>query len=144
MRYLTYCALLVAITSCSPREKKDDVSKSTKSIKLGASDKEPLKKFTYKDVARFTIASIMGQDPASIDAKLEVDVYHLKCSRKSDNKMFFYKVTFKGSEVIWGVEDGRWRDSDADEKISFIEKGNRLEIIQTFSDGSESIDKYPL
>jgi len=144
MRNLTYFVLLVAITSCSQREETPAGSNSTHSIKLGALDKEPLKKFTYKDVAIFTIASMMGQDPASIEAKLDGDVYHLKYSRKSDDKMFFYKVTFKGRKVIWGIKDGRWRNSDADEKISFIEKGNSVEIIQTFSDGSESIDKYPL
>ena len=143
MKYLYYI-LLLAISSCSPKEETTAESNSTDSIKLGASDKEPLKQFTYEDVAIFTIACVMGQDPGSIEAKLEVDVYHLKYSRKSDSKMFFYKVKFKGSQVVWGLEDGRWRDSDADEKISFIEKGNRVEIIQTFSDGSESIDKYPL
>lgn len=98
--------------------------------------------FTYEDVARYTMASIMGQSPKIITSVKKGNLYYVSYIRKSDRKKFDYKIKFNGNKILWSNIDGRWRDSKYDEKISFIEKNNKLSIIQTFSDGSQDIQEY--
>ncbi|MCM0666225.1 hypothetical protein [Flavobacterium tyrosinilyticum] len=49
-----------------------------------------------------------------------------------------------GNKILWANIDGRWRDSKYDEKITFVEKDNKLEIIQTFDDNSQDIQEYKI
>lgn len=105
-------------------------------------EEAPLKTFTYEDIARYTMASIMGQPPKIITSIKKGNLYYVSYIRKSDRKKFDYKIKFEGNKIIWSNIDGRWRDSQYDEKISFIENNNKLSIIQTFSDGSQDIQEY--
>jgi len=62
--------------------------------------------------------------------------------RKSDSKLFEYKIKFEGFNIIWGSLDGRWRETPDDEKLKFLEVGNTLKITQTYSDGSENTKEF--
>jgi len=61
-----------------------------------------------------------------------------------------YKCYVNGDRVMWGVHKaptitaGRWRNHPADERIRYEVKGNRVVIIQEYSDGSQSEDIYDL
>ncbi|RTY68364.1 hypothetical protein [Flavobacterium sp. LB2P53] len=101
-----------------------------------------LKNFTYEDIARFTIASVMGQPIKIVKATKNNDLYFVTYLRKSDKQKFEYKVKFDGNDVIWASIEGRWRNSKYDEKISFEENGEKLKIITTFSDMSQDIQEY--
>lgn len=105
-------------------------------------DINSLKNFSYEDVARYTIASVMGQPSSIIKATKKNDYYYVFYIRKSDSQKFDYKVKFIGNRIIWASLDGRWRDSEYDEKISFTEKENKLNIINSYSDGSEGIEEF--
>ncbi len=105
-------------------------------------DINSLKNFSYEDVARYTIASVMGQSSSIIKATKKNDYYYVFYIRKSDSQKFDYKVKFIGNRIIWASLDGRWRDSEYDEKISFTEKENKLNIINSYSDGSEGIEEF--
>lgn len=95
-----------------------------------------LQEFTYEDLARYTISYLMGQQPKIIQSKKEKDYYRVSYKRPSDAKLFEYRIKFEGSVIFWASYDGRWRSDPADEKITFVENGKRIKIIQTFSDGS--------
>jgi hypothetical protein len=99
-----------------------------------------LKNHTYEQVSRYAIASIMNHDPKTIVVKKSDDIYY--ATYMGADIYYTYKVTFKGDQILWAVKEGRWRDTDADEKIYFEEEGVDIKIIQSFSDGSESIDVY--
>lgn len=116
-----------------------DVPKETIGV-----EKNILKNFTYEDVARYTMATVMGQPSSIIKALKKDELYYVSYVRKSDSQKFEYKVKINGNQIVWtGIEKGqRWRDSEYDEKISFAEKGNKLNIISTYSDGSEGIEEF--
>ncbi len=69
-------------------------------------------------------------------------MYYVSYIRKSDKQKFDYKIKFEEDKIFWANIDGRWRDSKYDEKITFVENGNKLDIIQIFSDGSQDIKVY--
>lgn len=102
-----------------------------------------LKNFTKSDVAKYTIASIMGQSPSIIKTRKDGENYIVFYSRPSDGQKFSYKIKFENeNKVIWGNSDGRWRDSSYDEKITYAEDNGKLTVIQTFEDGSSTKDVY--
>jgi hypothetical protein len=101
-----------------------------------------LQNFAYEDIARYTIASVMGQPTEIITATNNKNLYFVSYIRKSDKQRFDYKIKFEGNKIIWASIDGRWRNSEYDEKISFEENGEKLKIITTFSDMSQDIQEY--
>ena len=101
-----------------------------------------LKNFTYEDIARYAIASVMGEPIKIIKATKTKDLYFVSYFRKSDKKKFDYKIKFEGNQILWSNFDGRWRNSEYDEKISFEEDAEKLIIITTFSDMSKDIQEY--
>jgi hypothetical protein len=107
-------------------------------------EKNILKNFTYEDVARFTMATVMGQPSNIIKVFKKDDLYYVSYVRKSDSQKFDYKVKIVENQIVWaGAEKGqRWRDSAYDEKISFTEKGDKLNIITTYGDGSEGVEEF--
>ncbi len=101
-----------------------------------------LTNFTEKDVARFTMSSIMGQPSKKIKVQKENGLYFVSYVRKSDSKQFEYKIRIDDNKIVWANIDGRWRDSEYDERISFEEDGDKLKITQTFSDGSSYVKVF--
>lgn len=101
-----------------------------------------LENFSYEDIARYTMSDVMGQPAKTIKVTKSKDLYYVSYIRKSDSQKFSYKIKFDGNKILWANIDGRWRNSEYDEKISFTEKNNKGSIIQTFSDNSEDIKEY--
>lgn len=134
--------IILLIFSCKQKEQEEIIEESIQIPKTTQIEKIVLKSFTYEDVARYTMASIMGQAPKIIKATKNDDLYYVSYIRKSDKQKFEYKIKFEDDKIFWANIDGRWRDSKYDEKISFTENGERLKIIQTFSDGSEDVQEY--
>lgn len=138
MRSIIPFLAILLIVSCKQKEQKE----STQIPEITKIEKVVLKNFTYEDVARYTMASVMGQAPKIIKAIKNDDLYYISYTRKSDKQKFEYKIKFDDDKILWANIDGRWRDSKYDEKISFTENGDKLNIIQTFSDGSEDVQEY--
>jgi hypothetical protein len=51
-------------------------------------------------------------------------------------------MKIEGKKIVWANIDGRWRDGQYDERISFEENGNKLIINQIYSDGSVDAKEY--
>jgi hypothetical protein len=131
------------IISCKQSEQKETIAEEQiQTQEITKVEEIILKTFTYKDIARYTMAAIMDHSPKIIKATKNNDLYYVSYIRKSDNQKFEYKIKFNGNKILWANIDGRWRDSQYDEKISFVDKDNKINIIQTFSDGSEYIKEY--
>ncbi len=136
---------VIAIFMINCNQKKNDIQPNEQALPetvIETSDNIVLKNFTYEDIARYAMSSIMGQPSKIIKVIKSEDLYYVSYIRKSDNQKFSYKIKFNGNKILWANIDGRWRNSEYDEKISFVEKNNKVSIIQTFSDNSEDIQEY--
>ncbi len=143
MKQIILFIIVIFMINCN--QKKNDIQPSEQALPetvIEKSDNIVLKNFTYEDIARYAMSSIMGQPSKIIKVIKSEDLYYVSYIRKSDNQKFSYKIKFNGNKILWANIDGRWRNSEYDEKISFVEKNNKVSIIQTFSDNSEDIQEY--
>lgn len=141
MKLIIPLLILILALGCKQNNEKEIIIED-QIQKVNKVEETTLNTFTYEDIARYTMASIMGQQPKIITAIKKGNLYYVSYIRKSDRKKFDYKIKFEGNKILWSNIDGRWRDSKYDEKISFIENNNNISIIQTFSDGSRDIQKF--
>jgi hypothetical protein len=112
-------------------------SQQEKPILTQEQEPEKASIFTKDEVAKFTIAAIMNQPPSIMSTQEENGVYIVSYNRPSDGEAFKYKIKFEGNDkVIWGNSDGRWREDQYDEVITYIEKGDKMLITQKFSEES--------
>lgn len=144
MKSILYILLLIIlIISCKHEEQKEtNLVVKSQVLEIKKVEEIILKKFTYEDISRYTIASIMGQASKIIKARKKDELYLVSYIRKSDNQKFSYKIKFEGNKILWANLDGRWRNLKYDEKITFVEKENKVEIIQTFDDNSQDIQEF--
>ena len=133
----------VLLTSCgnSSTEKVSSVEQ-TPSVETEIKPKVTITNFTKEDIARFAISSIMGQPSKAIKVKEENGLYILSYIRKSDSKKFDYKIKIDEDKILWSNLDGRWRDTEHDEKINFEENAQTIKITQTFSDNSVDVKEF--
>lgn len=123
-------SLLFLIISYSCNSPTSKVEISLPDPKEVTTDVEiPPKNFTRQQIAKFAISTIMNQPEEIISVSEENDKYIVSYGRKSDSENFKYKARIDGNKIIWGNSDGRWRDSEYDEKISFREDGTKLTIV---------------
>lgn len=108
----------------TPTEQAQDVKKQENT--------EP-KNFTKADIARFTMATVMGRNPKKMSVRTENELYYVSYIREDDKKQFNYKVKIEGKNIVWaGIEngvEGRWRNHELDGKIAYNEVGDSLKII---------------
>ena len=103
---------------------------------------KPLVRFTEKDVAKYIISTIMDQSPSIMKSRKSGSAYSVWYIRPDDGKKFEYEVRINQPNAVWRTADGRWRDGQYDEKITFSEQGNSLVVTQIFSDGSQNSKQY--
>jgi hypothetical protein len=144
MKSILYVSLLIfLIISCKHEEQREtNLGIETQVQEIKKVEKVLLKNFTYEDIARYTMASIMGRPTKTIKVIKKDELYFVSYIRKSDHQKFDYKIKFDGNKILWANLDGRWRNSKYDEKITFVEKENRVHIIQTFDDNSQDIKEF--
>jgi hypothetical protein len=131
----TFMVIFFLTSSGCQIKKEPSVDSEVKAAELA--EVEP--NFTEEQIAIFTISAIMGQDPLTISATKRGETYLVSYKRESDGQFFDYKVKFFGNnKVVWGANDGRWRDTKYDERIQYYERENKLVIKQIFSDDSNS------
>jgi len=133
---LNIIILAILVSSCGNKKEKSKVVLENKLEKTEL----PKQLFTETEIAKYTMSAIMDQQPEIINVKDNNGIYFVSYTRKDDGKKFDYKIKFNGKNIIWGNSDGRWRDTQYDEKIKYSKKENKLTITQTFEDGS-NIDK---
>ena len=137
--------IVASLTNCgnsSTTTEQVSTDNQTTIAETDKTEKAELKNFSKEDVARFAISSIMGQPSKKIKVRLENGLYYVSYVRKSDSKKFDYNIKINGSTIVWANIDGRWRDGEYDERISFEETDNKLKITQTFSDGSGDTKEF--
>lgn len=147
MRLIFSFLIVILLTNCKKNEQIDEIvpdqnieTKNERETVI--EEKNNLENFNYEDVARYTIASLMGQPTKKIKVIKNKDLFFVSYIRKSDKQKFEYKVTFQGNNILWANIDGRWMNSEYDEKLSFEEIDEILNIITTYNDGSQDIQKY--
>lgn len=136
--------IIAALTSCGGSSSTTEQVTADQQSPIIQTDKPEveLKNFTKEDVARFAIATIMQKPSKGMKVRLDNDLYYVSYVRKSDNQKFNCKIKFIGNTIIWATVDGRWRDGEYDEKISFTETENKLKISQIYSDGSSDDKEF--
>lgn len=140
MKYIfTMCTFFILI-SCN--KKQEIVEAPIGQEQPIIQEKELLNNFSYEDVAKYTISTIMGKSPKIMSVDKKNDLYIVSYIRKSDKQKFTYKIKFESDTVIWANIDGRWRDNPLDEKIKFQEIGKKLKIKTLYSDGSLGTEEF--
>ncbi|OXE99720.1 hypothetical protein [Flavobacterium araucananum] len=143
MKQIKLFLILILMINCNQKKEQIDASEQSFPTPVVRTTNDiVLENFSYEDIARYTMSSIMGQPAKTIKVSKSEDLYYVSYIRKSDSRKFSYKIKFDGNKILWANIDGRWRNSEYDEKISFTEKNNKVSIIQTFSDNSEDIKEY--
>jgi hypothetical protein len=108
MKSIISFLIFLLIISCKKSEQKDAVTEEQiQTQELSKVEETILKTFTYKDIARYTMAAIMNQSPKIIKATKNNNLYYVSYIRKSDNQKFAYKIKFNGNEILWANIDGR-------------------------------------
>lgn len=133
---------IILIIGCKQDEQKEILVERDNYVQEIKVKENVLKNFTYSDISRYAITSIMGQPAKTIKVSKADDLYFVSYVRKSDKQKFDYKIKFEENKILWANSDGRWRDSEYDEKITFEENDMTLKIIQTFSDNSQDIHEF--
>jgi len=136
--------IIAALTSCGGSSSTTEQVSIDQQTPIAETSKPEvqLKNFTKEDVARFAMSSIMGQPSKTIKVRLENELYYVSYVRKSDSQKFKYKIKIDGKTIVWANIDGRWRDGQYDERISFEESDNKLKITQIYSDGSVDTKEF--
>ena len=159
MKTIIKLLILLLIFSCQQKENKNvsseidthrevsdsiSVEEQNQIHKMVKIKDNTLKNFTYEDIAKYTISSLMGQSPKIMNVTKDKEIYYVSYIRKSDNQKFSYKVKFENNKIIWGNFDGRWRNHKYDEDIRFSENENdaKINIIQVYSDGSRNVQEF--
>ncbi|MFV8333670.1 hypothetical protein [Flavobacterium sp. GSP14] len=147
MKVIITFLIVLMFTNCKQSEQnnvivQEQIQETKNEVETVKVEENILKNFTYEDVARYTMASVMGQPTKIVKATKNKDLYFVSYIRKSDKQKFEYKVKFDGNVILWASIDRRWRNSKYDEKISFEENNENLKIITTFSDASQDIQEY--
>lgn len=147
MKLIITFLIAILFTSCKQNEQnneiiQDKIQETETDVETFKAEENTLKIFNYEDIARYSIASVMGQPTKIIKATKNKDLYFVSYIRKSDKQKFEYKIKFEGNKILWASIDGRWRNSEYDEKISFEENNETLKIITTFSDMSQDTQEY--
>lgn len=126
---------------CENKSTKEIVTKET-------NDKEKIETeprfFTKKQIAKATIAGIMGRSLKIIEVKESDDICYVSYFRQDDKQLFKYKVKVGAKKVIWGDPGGRWRVHKLDEKITYTETKDTLVIFESYGDGSHSTYAFSL
>lgn len=145
MRLIIVFFIALFLTSCNQNSQNGEiVQKKSKKIEWVKLNQSTLSKFKYEDVARYAIASLMGESTKNIKVSKNKELYSLFYIRNSDKKKYEYKIKFDGGRIIWANIDGRWRNSKDDEKIYFEENAEKLKIITIYSDNSQDVQEYKI
>lgn len=88
-------------------------------------------------ICRAAIAAVMMRPVEIINFVSQSNgVIYTTHTRESDGTIWNHKCMINGSSVIWGPENGRWRNTVHDGKITYEILDEGILIHQKFSDGS--------
>ncbi len=146
IKILTIIVLSMFIVGCG-QDKKEKKSSSTQTdihqfVQKEGQNMEIESNFTKSEIAKFAIASIMDQKPEIINVNQKEGMFYVAYKGPDDGKKQEYKTRINGNRVVWGTVPGRWRTTKKDEKITFKEDGNKLSIIQTLADGTNTVKEF--
>lgn len=101
---------------------------------------------TREQVCRATIGAVMGQAPGIINAAAEGSgIVTTNYRRPSDGSEWRNVCKTDGKTVTWAVPGGRWRTLPEDGSIHLeTTTTGALVVRQIYSDGSQSVNTYPL
>ncbi len=147
MKFLKIIVLSMFIIGCG-QSKEEGKSNSMQSELTRIEQKEVIhnmeieSNFTNAEIAKYTIASIMNQNPETLKVNEKNGIFYVEYKLPDDEKKAEYKIRINGNRIILGNVPGRWRTTKKDEKITFKENENKIAIIQTFADGSNKVKEF--
>lgn len=99
----------------------------------------------HSQICKAAIAAIFSQPIGNLSVQSQgKEITHVSYTRQSDGSVWKNKCKVTDDRVIWGSQDGRWRDSALDEIITFKAANSKITILQTFRDGSSISNSYDL
>lgn len=88
------------------------------------------------EICRAGISTIMGQDFDSIESSDRGDVVEMEYVREVDDSKWQAKCKLADNQIIWGKNDGRWRDTKADGLVAWEYDNTTavLKVMETYGD----------
>lgn len=128
-----FCAAHSAHADTAKADKQkmmDDIMRQA-GLKTASEEKKTAEfKITPKTICRATIAALMQQPPAIIDAYAESKdgVVKTDYKKKGEYKTWFNRCKFSGNRVIWAIGTGRWRTHKMDSKVYYKASADKKNI----------------
>ena len=97
---------------------------------------------TNEQIAKAAISALFYQPVNIMTVKTNGDIVLVSYKRPDDGQKFEYKIQVTNNSINWGNADGRWRNSNFDEKLSYTINGQEIVITTAFSDGSKSQERF--
>jgi len=101
--------------------------------------------FTYSQICKAGIGTVMGRDPETMFAGVDGrDFLLISYKREKGGELFTYKCRIIDNRIYWGNVDGRWRDDSTDSTLTFYTEGERLFVQDRFPDGSSILEQFAI
>lgn len=100
-------------------------------------------------VCKAAAASMFGRDHKIMKLdKIESGIAYVHYIRKNDGTRWAIKCKLINDQVMWASNNpdssGRWRDHPEDSIVKYSVDGKKMTITETYSDGSNTSNTYPL
>jgi hypothetical protein len=86
-------------------------------------------RFSSIDICKSGISKIFGRQPDIMNGEQYGDVIYITYTR-GDGTVWKNKCTVRGNKIMWGTEEGRWRNGPFDEEVSFTIRGNKITVTE--------------
>lgn len=98
---------------------------------------------TSRYVCRAAIGTVFGRPVEIIEVESQHgDQVNLAYKRPSDGTIWRNKCKLKGTQILWGAFDGRWRTHELDDRLHFESRTDQLTIVVSHPDGSTTRKQF--
>ncbi|NJT14764.1 hypothetical protein HCW64_21810 [Escherichia coli] len=100
-------------------------------------------------ICKAASAAMFGRDHKIMKLdKTESGIAYVHYIRKDDGTRWAIKCKLIGDQVMWASDNpdstGRWRNDPADSIVRYSVSGNKLTIMEVYSDGASTSNSYPI
>ncbi len=105
--------------------------------------KEPIRNgfFSDTDICKAGISTIFGRPINIMRSNRRNGLIYISYTR-GDGTVWKNKCKVNGRIIVWGSENGRWRNGPFDDKVSFTVNGNRIKVTEGSSSSTFNKNEF--
>ncbi|KFZ37891.1 hypothetical protein HR45_08590 [Shewanella mangrovi] len=98
--------------------------------------------FTDAEICRASVATALNKAPKLFNVEdVNGKVVYLTHYENDDWQRDIYRCKLEGTKVLWATEKGPWKNTPADNTLTFAANDDKLTIMNTDADGQQT-DKH--